>query len=491
VLASIEAGVMRTVTGLADLFDTNHKLAAPAATDHYSLSALRHVERTANRRSRMSAPPSPDRPPAKPRLELAVRAVMRRVLGTVLAVVGLLMICAGALMASLGRSRARLQKPRLLWGAQPIISLVNLSRAMKEGGYPSETVTVDSSPLYARELFDHHLYQQGGNAAVVFVGNQLRAYRFFMRALSRYDVFHYFFDGGILTWTPLSRMELPVLRALGKKLVLLPYGGDAFVYDGIANPLWRQALMIEYASLGDATERIERRVRRSTRYADVVVGSVVHVACLPRWDVLPLTAYPIDARALDPVPPSTIGTVRIAHSANHRGAKGTDFLVAAVDALRGEGYDVELDLIERVPNQEALARMAQADVYVDQLLFGYAMAALEAMALGKVVISGLEDTPDYAVFRRYSYLGECPIVPASPETIADVLRELVARRDGWPQIGLASRAYVERWHSYEAARDLYGSIYRRIWAGEDIDLINLYHPLRRGGVTGFTNVSAR
>jgi glycosyltransferase involved in cell wall biosynthesis len=427
----------------------------------------------------MSAPSSPDRPRAVSRLELALRAFTRGVLGAILALVGLLMISIGALGVLLGRRQPRRTKPRLLWGAQPIISLVNLSRAMKEGGYVSETVTVDSSPLYARELFDHHPYQQRGSAPALFVGNQIRAYRFFMKALASYDVFHYFFDGGILTWTPLSRIELPVLRVLGKKLVLMPYGGDAFVFDGIANPLWRQALMIEYAALGNAAEFIERRVRRSARYADVIVGSAVHVACLPRWDVLPLTAYPIDAREVDPAFPSTEGTVRIAHSANHRGAKGTDFLVAAVETLQEAGYDIELDLIEKVPNHEALARMARADLYVDQLLFGYAMAALEAMALGKVVISGLEDTPDYTLFRRYSYLGECPIVSASPETIVQVLRELIATRERWPEIGATSRSYVERWHSYEAARELYGSIYRRIWAGEDVDLINLYHPLRR------------
>jgi hypothetical protein len=103
------------------------------------------------------------------------------------------------------------------------------------------------------------------------------------------------------------------------------------------------------------------------------------------------------------------------------------------------------------------------------------------MALGKVVISGLEETPDYVLLRRYSYLDECPIVPGSPETIGQVLRDLIARRERWAEIGAASRAYVERWHSYHAAQELYGAIYRRIWDGEDVDLINLYHPLRRRG----------
>jgi glycosyltransferase involved in cell wall biosynthesis len=115
---------------------------------------------------------------------------------------------------------------------------------------------------------------------------------------------------------------------------------------------------------------------------------------------------------------------------------------------------------------------------VDQLVFAYALAALEGMALGKVVVSALEDTPAYQVFRRYSYLGECPIVPATVDTIECVLRDLIARRNEWPAIGRQSRAYVERRHSPAACRELFEAIYSRIWHGNEVDLINLYHPLR-------------
>ncbi len=413
------------------------------------------------------------------RPERALRATARGVIWTLITLIGALILAVATVVTALTPRRRRTEKPRLLWGVQPIISLVNLSRAMRRAGYESDTVALYESRIYPRELFDHAPHSTARNIVVMYVQDQMRPYVFFVRALRQYDVFHFFFDGGLLVRTPYSSIELPLLRLLGKKVVLMPYGSDAFAFDAIGNPLWRGALMIEYALLGDRTEEIQRRVRRLTKHADIVVGSVVHVACLPRWDVLPVTAYPIDVDAIEPVPPAGDGPIRIVHSSNHRGAKGTDFLIAAVEELRGEGYDLELDVIERVPNTEAVARMAAADVYVDQLVFGYAMAALEAMALGKVVISGIEDSPDYTLFRRYSYLDECPIVPASPETIAQVLRDLIAERHAWESIGTESRAYVERWHSYPAAAELYGAIYRRIWAGEDVDLINFYDPLRR------------
>ena len=180
---------------------------------------------------------------------------------------------------------------------------------------------------------------------------------------------------------------------------------------------------------------------------------------------------------LDPVPPRTDGPVRIAHASNHRGVKGTEFLIDAVDRLRAEGYEIELTLIEGRPNAEALALIADCDLYVDQLIAAYALAAIEAMALGKVVLSPIEQTPAYVLFRRYSYLAECPIVPATPETVADVLRELVGRRDEWPALGRAGRSFVERRHSFEAAQELWQAVYRRIWDGEEVDLINFYNPL--------------
>ena len=43
----------------------------------------------------------------------------------------------------------------------------------------------------------------------------------------RYDIFCFYFDGGLLGETPFWRVELPLLRLAGKKIVVWPYGGDA------------------------------------------------------------------------------------------------------------------------------------------------------------------------------------------------------------------------------------------------------------------------
>jgi glycosyltransferase involved in cell wall biosynthesis len=402
-------------------------------------------------------------------------ALLRIAIGIALAAIGLVLIAAGALIGLARRNRAG-ARPRLLWGTRPIKSLTYMSRAMRAAGYESDTVALELYPIVDPADFDHLPFAKRGSVMWRYAAGTLAAYWFFARALTRYHVFHYFFDGGVLRKTILWRIEFPVLKRLGKKLILMPYGGDSFVTDTIANVLWRHGLLIDYPQLGNDARRIERQVRRGTRHADVVVASLTHIACLPRWDILPLIYYPIDTDGLEPCLPGTEGPVRIAHAANHRGFKGTEFVIDAVERLRRDGVDVQFDLIERRPNDEALRIISECDIYVDQLIAAYALAAIEGMALGKVVLSPIEGTW-YTLFRRYSYLDECPIVPATPETVYEVLSDLLARRDDWPDIGRRSRDFVERRHSFGAAQEMWEAIYRRVWHGENVDLINFYHPI--------------
>lgn len=390
----------------------------------------------------------------------------------------LLPVAAALALAWVLRSRRSPQdRPRLLWQSTPIKSLAYMARAMREAGYESDTAVVDLYRINRREDFDHVLVPQAGGIIGAW-RRRLMAYGFFFKALRNYDVFFCYFDGGVLRQTPLARWEFALLKAFGKKLVLLPYGSDAFVYDTLGVPVWRHGLMMSYPGLGNRAQEIQQRLRRSVVHADVVLGCLAHFANLPRWDMLPLTCYPVDTQAIQPAAwPTTQGPIRIAHAANHRGVKGTEFLLRAVRDLVAEGHPIELDLIEGVSNEEALARIARADLYVDQLVMGYALAAQEAMALGRVVLSPVDGTPETDLFRTYSYLDECPIVSANQRNIKSVLLELIGRRADWARLGQASRRFVEKRHSYAASAAMYEAVLDRVWRGKDVDLINYFHPI--------------
>jgi hypothetical protein len=134
------------------------------------------------------------------------------------------------------------------------------------------------------------------------------------------------------------------------------------------------------------------------------------------------------------------------HAPTDRTVKGTRYLLAALEQLRGEGIAFELDLVEGVPLEATRERYARADLAVDQLLAGwYGAFAVDAMALGTPVVAYLrqDDLDGIPAAMR----AELPIVDATPDTIADVLRTLLtARRHELPELGRRARAFVERWH---------------------------------------------
>ncbi len=377
-----------------------------------------------------------------------------------------------ALLAGCVRMIYKRKKPQLIWGSVPIKSLALLSQALSQGGYYSKVVVLGQSSIFSDDYFDYILMPKRnlGRGINYFVSN-IQCYLFFCYAVFKFDIFHYYFDGGILRRTFFKKLEYVLLKCIGKKIISIPYGSDAFVYDKIPNLLWRHVLTTDYPVYGNEAKQIENRIRFFTRWSDIVIGCLVHAVNLPRWDVLLLTCYPVEVHKLEPRWPSLSGKIKIAHAPNHRVIKGTQFLIDAVNKLKHEGVDVELDIIEGVSNEESLKRIGECDIFVDQLIFGYALAAQEAMALGKVVVSGLDMTDShYQLFKNYSYLDECPIVPSGLNKIYEVLWQLIASRREWPSIGKCSRMFVTKRHSFRVYVGIFENIYLRKYKMNQIEL---------------------
>jgi glycosyltransferase involved in cell wall biosynthesis len=143
----------------------------------------------------------------------------------------------------------------------------------------------------------------------------------------------------------------------------------------------------------------------------------------------------------------------VLHAPSSRAKKGTEQVIAACKEL-----DVELEIVEGLDHREAFERYRQADVIVDQLNAGwYGIFAIEAMALGKPVVTFLNDE---AVRKTEQAFGiEIPIVNATAETLAGALQPLVASADERRRIGHASRAYVEEVHDLERMTDRLLALY--------------------------------
>jgi glycosyltransferase involved in cell wall biosynthesis len=158
-------------------------------------------------------------------------------------------------------------------------------------------------------------------------------------------------------------------------------------------------------------------------------------------------------RDFTPRPPSDNPRPLVVHAPSSREKKGTDDVIEACAQL-----PVELDIVEGVAHDVARERYARADIVVDQLYAGWhGVFALEAMALGKPVVSHLK--PDVVERSAEAFGMRVPIVPATAETLVDALRPLVADVSARRGLGAAGRAYVERVHDIDRIADRLLDIY--------------------------------
>ena len=248
--------------------------------------------------------------------------------------------------------------------------------------------------------------------------------------------------------------DLPLLLAMGKKLAVTWQGDDARQHDrslALFDISIAQSLGDSYYPPGsDAWKR--RTIAAFARHVPIHYAlnpDLMHVLP-PNARFLPYASF--DPAGVKPVPPSADPDhhVVFAHAPSHRGAKGTEHVLAAADALKAEGLPFELRLIEGMARAEAIAAYSTCDVVIDQLLAGwYGGLGLEAMALGKPVIAHLRqaDLPALDPDMRSAL----PVTNATPNTIADVMRTMIAMPRGELRtLGLACRAFAEAWHDPRA-----------------------------------------
>jgi glycosyltransferase involved in cell wall biosynthesis len=151
-----------------------------------------------------------------------------------------------------------------------------------------------------------------------------------------------------------------------------------------------------------------------------------------------------------------------------RNIKGTGAVVAAVDRLRAEGIKVRLEFVTNMPNRDVRFIQAQADVIVDQLNYGrYGATAREGMMLGRPTVCHMNSSEPGPAHGLMS-LRECPLVPATEQTIYAVLKDLLGDPDRRRAIGTASRRFAVKWHSAEACAERFEQVYDRIMAGEAV-----------------------
>jgi len=352
-----------------------------------------------------------------------------------------------------------------LWTGTPILTMGTNCRAERLLGVDARSLALTT--YYITDAFDYNLKRY---CALPVLGRVIPWFVFLWACLAA-DRLHFYCDRGIL---PSRRRltfdfrELHVYKLLGIDVFLWAYGADVRSQQ-LARAMGEPNACTDCDAPGrycicdpQTTAANMRRLAGLSRAMFAGVGDMF--GYIP-GSIDDLYYWPLDLDAdggekYRPVYPDGAADrpLRIVHASNHQMFKGTRFLVEAVKQLQAEGERVELVLVERVSNVEALRTYRSADVIFDQCLMGnYGFFALEGMALGKPVMCFVRHPEQYVPF-----LSECPIIKTHISTLKEDIRALVRRREQLPAIGKRGRAYIERHFSLPAFAQRLSAAYSKL-----------------------------
>jgi glycosyltransferase involved in cell wall biosynthesis len=269
-----------------------------------------------------------------------------------------------------------------------------------------------------------------------------RSFGAFRDALERdFDVYHFHFARSLVA--PVGGLpwfwDLPVLRALGKRIVFTFHGSDVRKKSvHLEEDPWSY---FRFSDVACNEERIDKSLAVIRTYAQsLIVASPLNHTFVPEATYVPkaieLARFPFAGPRRDARP-------LVVHVPSKRATKGTDFVVRGVDELQKRGIDFEFRLVEDVPHEELQKIYADADVIVDNLLLGdVEVSSLEAMALGKPVVTRVRDVVRDAH-------PNVPVTSADPDTFVAALDPLLRDPQLRRRVGELGRAYVERTHAAE------------------------------------------
>ena len=386
----------------------------------------------------------------------------------------------------------KLASKRVLFCGQAYYNAWYLSRALRSLGWKADVYNWDTNP--ASQIYYHgEDFRLGGN-----VPETLEAeLGFFLMSLYAYDIVHFSNTNGISHGLRVESAlvnelgessTIHLLKALGRKIV---YSNNGCL-DGVSQTSFSKWGPVSVCSIcrwqnepsvcsderNLAWGKFRNQVadfqctlggNRADYNADPRVHEVPEFYCLDPELWHPCMAIPHNYR----LPALKGGGVRLYHAVGNRkertrgdgvNIKSSHIYLPLIERLRSEG--VSLDLIEPtgIPNKEVRFLQAQADIFLEMLTYGWFGAnAREAMMLGKPVICFIRPEWLEDVRREIPcYAEELPIVNATPQSVEQVLRDLIADRARREEVGRRSRAFALKWHSSESGGRRLDEIYSRL-----------------------------
>jgi len=327
----------------------------------------------------------------------------------------------------------------------------SMSRAEREVGNRS-TLAVLQQNRFA-ESADLDLGFSGVDARVRPLVRRIRKTALALSAPWRYDLIVYEYGTSILDFRDrgLDLLDMKLAHRGHAVVAVVFHGCDVRAAGGACS----------FCPSPCDAARVSRRLAIIRSVADLMyVKTPDLLEVVPEATYLPQAVYEPGGAVVRP--PRMSGPLRVVHAPSNPELKGTKHVIAAVEGLKAQGVDIQLQLIQGMPHADALAAYRDADVAVDQMYAGwYGVFAIELMAMGKPVVCRIDSR---ALSR--SGIDDLPIIPANPQSLQDTLLRLSAQRPMLAQAGRRSREFVLAHHDARLLVTRLLSDYGRIRKGD-------------------------
>ena len=132
----------------------------------------------------------------------------------------------------------------------------------------------------------------------------------------------------------------------------------------------------------------------------------------------------------------------VVHSPSAPIAKGTAIIQAGMNKIIAKYPYVKFKILKGISIMEYQRYLAKSDILIDQMIWGgYGIAAQQAMEMGKVVCTYINDS------RKILYGSNCPVININKETLYSEIEKLILDNEYMDKVKKASMDYYQNTHS--------------------------------------------
>jgi hypothetical protein len=340
-----------------------------------------------------------------------------------------------------------------------------LARAERQLGLQSDVLVLSEGFKYPADkiLFAHPI-----NTPLRKITTLWPRLREMLLLADEYDIFHFNFGTSLIDH-PNWGLPLADLAYFSKKgKIIVTYNGcdarqkfptmqrttiaachDSACYGGGCNS-------------GEVDKERRKKIQLFSKYADAIFALNPDLLYfLPeKSKFLPYTISRWNEIEIQPYLPHS-GKIQIVHAPTNRVAKGSAYILAALDRLKqSHGEKFELRIIENKSHAEALAIYQQADLIIDQVLIGwYGAFAVECMKMGKPVMVYIREEDLHFIPEQMAKSCLDAFIRVTPETIYAKLVEIVENNEILLNYRKNGLEYVLKWHDPLSVAKITNKVY--------------------------------